>query len=463
MAPEGLSTSPWAIQLEKARKRPHRSATSDGVMHTKTVSNCWSQLAGGRRFKMCCGALIFANTLAIGIEVNSSMAGALEKPPQQELPIFQAINRFFASAFVIELAIRILADRLRFFFGSDQAWNVFDAVMVLSSIAEEFVGGALGVGTSIRILRVFRLVRTLRIIRIVKVFRNLRMMVCCIFNSLMALFWALVLLALVMYLFSIACVQGAASQLRENAANSPQDSVSGVAANEQELLEQMQQHYPSIPQTILTLLMSVSGGIDWSEAVRPLFEVSRIYVVFFVIYIVFVLYGVLNVLAAVFVEHALQVRDKDLLIQAEKDKTRAFMSDMVDLFKEADTDQTGILTRDEMNKYLKDPRVTTYMATHQLDVSDVSLMFKLLDTDNTGHVDMEEFVLGCLRLKGHARCLDITRMYECLDTMHRNLADLLDSFSKQNGCLQVMAPCDSKAESSKPPSYHLEAGVHPRC
>eukprot|EP00747_Dinoflagellata_sp_TGD_P150185 gnl/TRDRNA2_/TRDRNA2_177087_c1_seq3.p1 gnl/TRDRNA2_/TRDRNA2_177087_c1~~gnl/TRDRNA2_/TRDRNA2_177087_c1_seq3.p1 ORF type:complete len:207 (-),score=45.61 gnl/TRDRNA2_/TRDRNA2_177087_c1_seq3:13-633(-) len=130
------------------------------------------------------------------------------------------------------------------------------------------------------------------------------------------------------------------------------------------------------------------------------------------------------ILGAVFVENALQVRDRDLLIQAEIQKTQEFMKDMTELFREADTDCSGILTRDEMDMYLQDERVSMYMSTHQLDVSDVALMFKLLDTDLTGEVVMEEFVLGCHRLKGHAKCLDIMRVFECMDHVLAQLASV---------------------------------------
>merc|ERR1719223_819973 len=86
--------------------------------------------------------------------------------------------------------------------------------MVLSSLVEVLLETGSNM-SGIRILRVLRLVRTLRIIRVVNFFRSLRLMVCCIFNSLMSLMWALLLLLMTMYLFSIVCVQGASEFLRE--------------------------------------------------------------------------------------------------------------------------------------------------------------------------------------------------------------------------------------------------------
>ena len=59
-----------------------------------------------------------------------------------------------------------------------------------------------------------------------------------------------------------------------------------------------------------------------------------VYVFIFIALIVFVLFGVFNVLNAVFVESVLNNRDKELLIQAEQHKTKLFMRDMADLFAE---------------------------------------------------------------------------------------------------------------------------------
>ena len=43
----------------------------------------------------------------------------------------------------------------------------------------------------------------------------------------------------------------------------------------------------------------------------------------------------------------------------------------------------------------------------ELDVLDAISFFRLLDTDRNGGVDVDEFVMGCLRMRGHSNMIDM--------------------------------------------------------
>jgi len=71
--------------------------------------------------------------------------------------------------------------------------------------------------------------------------------------------------------------------------------------------------------------------------------------------------------------------------------------------------------------------VKTYLGALGLDTCEVEGLFKLLDVDGSGFVDLDEFVMGLLRLKGMAKTVDVaTLMFE-----HKKL-------SKQMGHLEVV-------------------------
>merc|ERR1719271_1530874 len=150
---------------------------------------------------------------------------------------------------------------------------------------------------------------------------------------------------------------------------------------------------------MLTMFFSVTGGIDWYEILRPLMKASWIYVIVFVAFEVFVVFGVFNVLNAVFVESVLTNRDKDLLIQSEQAKTKLFMKDLAELFREGDKDNNGHFSKDELVEHCSNPRFCAYLATHALDSSDAEVLFDILDQDRSGAVDVEEFVVGAMKLK----------------------------------------------------------------
>merc|ERR1711939_956336 len=122
-------------------------------------------------------------------------------------------------------------------------------------------------------------------------------------------------------------------------------------------------------------------------------HISVAYVVVFALFVVFVVFGVFNVLNACFVEAILSNRDKELIIQQEQAKTKQFMKDLSELFKEVDKDGSATISPDGLDQYCRNPRFCAYLSTHALDASDARALFEFLDQDESGTVDVEEFVL----------------------------------------------------------------------
>jgi hypothetical protein len=389
------------------------------------------RFADHQYFKCTSAMLIILNTIFIGVETDIGMRLALEDPPASDPHAFEIINIAFLAFFSLELLIRIVGFRLEFFHGEEASWNMFDTAVVLFSLVEAlFLGDAVKM-QSLRTLRLFRLVRTLRVVRVVRVFQRLKSMIICIMNGLVSLVWALILLFLLMYLFSIVCLQGAAVYLRDYSAQTHYegDQVYGDRFTDDELRAEILTHYSNLPRSMVTLMMSITGGLDWYDGMRPLLQINPLYGALFVFFIMFIIFGVLNVLTGVFVEHALQIRDRDLVIQAEMEETDRFLHDMHDIFTEANTRGSEELSFEELSAYLSNERVVSYMATHQIDVSDIPLMFKILDSDGTGEIQMQEWLVGCMRLKGSAKCLDILRIFEALEVLQSQIHSVENSLN----------------------------------
>merc|ERR1712100_853923 len=108
----------------------------------------------------------------------------------------------------------------------------------------------------------------------------------------------------------------------------------------------------------------------------------------------------------------------------------SFLQDMLELFQEADGDGSGKINKAELDKFLSDDKVVSYMASHQLDVHDVSSMFDLLDATDTGEIAIDDWMLGCLRMKGQARCLDVMRIAAAVHSLQQQLEDIQASPTK---------------------------------
>jgi len=161
--------------------------------------------------------------------------------------------------------------------------------------------------------------------------------------------------------------------------------------------------------SMYTMLAAITGGIDWVEAVRPLEEIHILYRVLWMFYIVFVVIGVLNVLTGIFVERACEISglDKDLVVQTEMKRNEIFQQEMKRIFVEADADHNGSLSWEEFKQYMEEPTVQAYFATKQLDAFDARSLYDILHEDKSKPVSIETFILGCQRLKGIARSVDL--------------------------------------------------------
>merc|ERR1712232_557083 len=52
------------------------------------------------------------------------------------------------------------------------------------------------------------------------------------------------------------------------------------------------------------------------------------------------------------------------------------------------------------------PYMQEYLKAIDVNPDEAETLFKVLDLDGSGHIDYDEFVHGCLRLKGNAKAID---------------------------------------------------------
>lgn len=307
-----------------------------------------------------------------------------------------------------------------------RAWNSVDAVIVPAGFAI-LIGRACDEPSfhampNVTFARVFRLASTLReteIDFVVRRVHHLRMIFVVIRGSFTQLLWVLLLLSLIMGCFGIVFVHGVVGHLH---GASPADA-SAVA---------MAEYFGSVPATFFTLFSAVSGGVDWDAVARPLGRISSAYVVLFLAYIAFIVVCVLNVVTGVFVDQALQMAqaDRDLKVQSEVCQKEQHTHGLRVLFHDFDDRKSGALSWSQFRRHMENERVKAYLATLELDVAQASGLFRLLDVNSSDAVSIDDFVAGCMRLKGTAKSIDVcTLLYET-----RNIQRDWSSFSRLMQC-----------------------------
>merc|ERR1711939_800954 len=99
--------------------------------------------------------------------------------------------------------------------------------------------------------------------------------------------------------------------------------------------------------------------------------------------------------------------ERDYLIQKEQVLKEKYIHDLYELFAEMDEDGSGDISYKELLGYFDDIRVQSYFHALDMDPNDTERLFMLLDDDGSGDVNIDEFLSGCLRLKGWAKSMDI--------------------------------------------------------
>jgi len=306
-----------------------------------------------------------------------------------------------------------LTQRLLFFCG------LFDALLVLVSILDTVLNNMSINGTSDlaagRMVRLVRFVRLIRLARAVRAIHSLRLFISSIVASSISLIWCFVIISVVMYLFVCVFLNGITEYVRENP-----DDPSKVALAE---------YYGNVWTGMITLFMSISGGSDWKDTVEPLQHLHWLYEMIFVFFIYFMFFGVLNIVMSAFVQAAAEIakKDREYLVHQELEATEAYNKKIKQFFSEADKDQSGILNWEEFEDHLTNPKVSAYFASLELDVMHAHRLFKLLDKDNSNEVGLDEFLDGCMRLKGEAKSIDVNILVYEMDRLSKQITAMVQA------------------------------------
>lgn len=388
---------------------------------------------GSVTFTCIIAAIILLNAAYIGYSSHDHMRSVLEafdrrsndqNDAQTEAsPAWQKyFDTFFTLAFAIELLLRIVAFQFDFFIGSDAGWNLFDTFLVVSSLIELAFASAGFDLTFLRVQRLLKMVRTFRILKIFRhflIFRKLQTMVMAIVNSLIPLMWAMMLLFIVMFLFAVIFLLGVSDYINDA------DGGDATVAEFRIFFETMQ-------MTVLTLWMAVSGGVSWWEIERLLLRISWLWGCLLPFFQAVMLLAMMNIITGIFVNDAVEMMslDRELHSQLEQEKAQMLVTDLEELFHQMDDTKSGVLTQHELSKLDENPKLKAVLDSVQLDVHDVKSFFDILDVDENGVLEIEEFVMGAMYLKGNANMLDMAIFMRDNKKMMRKAFKLTESIAE---------------------------------
>jgi len=358
-------------------------------------------------FKLTILVLIFVNAIFLALEsaydIQNSFdaydAASRGDTAHPSIPVWiEQADLVFFGIFCLELVLRLLAHEGRFLFGTEWRWNLFDFTVVSLAAAEIFLADVASptLVRLLRILKISRSFRTFRLLRFAPSLYPLRLLLLSCKNSLAALFWSSVLLLLFIGVFGIIFVSGAKTYVDD-------------ASSSDLVVEDIREHFETLPTAMLSLFLSFLGEAEFKNIIEVLGAISFWYCALYFVFILFTTLAIMNVIASIFVSDALELasHDRELTERGEMMRARKNMDVLSTLFQKMDVAGCGMLSMADFRQQLQEPEVQVLLSHFKFDIVDSDSFFTLLDVDGNGTVDIEEFVVGCLRMHGKSNAIDM--------------------------------------------------------
>mmetsp|Transcript_138944 Transcript_138944/g.245223 ORF Transcript_138944/g.245223 Transcript_138944/m.245223 type:complete len:753 (-) Transcript_138944:36-2294(-) len=364
-------------------------------MQDKTQQGILARFVLGNWFEALCAIIILANSICLGYSSDYAMHN-LQAPSTQTMDSLELAFTIFYS---LELVLRVVVLHWCFIFTDDWKWNMFDLILVASAVYDQIssrMDNSYGGNTSVlRIMRLTKMMKLLRIFRILRMFRELRLILNSIVGSMRSMIWSVLLIIIITYVIGIVFLQAGTVMLMEGTSTS---TMAGIY-----------KYWGSLLDSMHSLYVSTTGGVDWVEVARTLEPMGPIYYMLFLLYIAFFLFVVMNTLTSLFVETAMKNAEQDHhnVIQDEMKRKNEYISKIRRLYERIAKGQRAELTQADFEKVLQDSEMLAFMQSVEIDTMDCEQFFNILSCGGTQGVDIETFVVGCMKLRGMARSMDL--------------------------------------------------------
>lgn len=335
-----------------------------------------------RRFTFFIGGVIAMNAIQIGVETNHRQ--------NSDADHWVIIEIIFALIFFVELVLRLFAERSKFF---KDGWNIFDLVLVACSCLDTFVLAFVDAGNGtmniISILRIMRLVRLARIFRLLRFFKELWLLVSGIAGAIRTLVWAFLLMAVIIYVCAILFTR----------------TIGQPYADED---PEIDMYFGSIDVSMFTLFQVLTLEA-WADICRCAMKHEPWVWIFFLLYLSLTTYAIMNIVIAVIVDNTAEqaMKQKQDLHKKEEEEKRQAAQKISEIFLAADADKNGEVTKEEFLSAMEQEQVQRYLQQIGIDIRQAENLFDILDYDESGSLDAQEFSTGVMKARGEAKARDL--------------------------------------------------------
>eukprot|EP00746_Dinoflagellata_sp_MGD_P017710 gnl/MRDRNA2_/MRDRNA2_140855_c0_seq1.p1 gnl/MRDRNA2_/MRDRNA2_140855_c0~~gnl/MRDRNA2_/MRDRNA2_140855_c0_seq1.p1 ORF type:complete len:603 (-),score=97.96 gnl/MRDRNA2_/MRDRNA2_140855_c0_seq1:70-1674(-) len=337
--------------------------------------------------------------------------------------LYEVLENLFTLVYTVEMVGKLYYERCVYF---KDHWNLIDFVLVWMSIVDVWILGIIQLSAGLQkftALRILRIIRVVRMVRLLHLFRDLWLLVKGMLDSMLTIFWASLLVIMLLYVGGIFCVQtiGKSGLYREE-------------IKEMEAGEEVDYHpdfdsyefFGTVPRAMFTLFETCLEPLN----LRPIIEKQPGLFPFFLIYIFLTTFGVMNVIIGVIVENTMAANkqtenDLDDIDRQEKLQKIEKIRDACFIF---DANGDGFITIEELKKGLSEPAIFECLKELEFPIGgDEEELFQLLDNNGTGVVTHDKMMRGLFRSISQNDRMHILEIKASIHRMQRMMHEVTTS------------------------------------
>jgi len=368
----------------------------------------------------------FQTSMALAIIANAVVIGLETDVP--EYSHWGLLENIFLIVFALELIARLVAFGFENFFdmwSDDFCWNFFDAIIVMIGVVDSLIliitenekGGSFS--TLFRIVRIFRILRIFKIIRFLK---QLYLLAHGFIEAAQSVFWVTTLMVFVLYVCSIVLVR--------TVGNLPQTD---------EHTQFLHEQYGTILKSMLSLFDLMS-----EPDMHPYHGMRGTYpflTIFLIAWIIFGSFGMIALLTGVisesmFEKNALRIEAEHLEREQKRNALNARLGEVFDLMIEKDLangERRSEVSLEEVHESLPSVMKVFDEAFIAYSRPDMEFVVNIMDTDESGGVNKEEFVHGLVSIAEEIRPMSIAELFHSVQLVKARVAkcqNSLDNFQQ---------------------------------
>lgn len=287
----------------------------------------------------------------------------------------------------------------------------------------------MGASGLLRMVSIFRIAGVSRLYRSVQKYRQfgaLRTLLQTLKNCLPTLLWTLVLLILVIYAFSVITTQ----QIGHNVSAYHNYRKQSGGWDHEEL-------FGTIGRSMFSLLQIMTLDSWCSKYMRHIAGNQAYMIPFFAIFLLLAPLGILNILVSVIVEQTIAASDQNKQrLDSEDEKLHlAELDSLKNIFIISDRDGSNTLDLEEFRLAMNNSEVQWQMDMLDLPIEQTEKLFGVVDGDGSQCLSFDDFIHGCMKLKGHAQSKDMLAVMAQADALARKMDRMADALAESERML----------------------------